>query len=180
MPEAGKIRKLENCRHQKTDMTQQQKTPILPVSEKKPWREIPYVIAAGIGFCEDLFGARPTLLLYEPIGSPNSPGYEPATSEAPEELIVVALTPQEREATVAALKRVEPLEPKFPDRPAPKPPKIKDNTPFKSIFRQMADMPATVLSFSLPPDSGELATIFFIRTAFTISQFRRELEQTLL
>jgi hypothetical protein len=43
----------------------------------------------------------------------------------------------------------------------------------------MADMPATVFSVSFTQGGGELATIFFIRTAFTISQFRREMEQTL-
>jgi hypothetical protein len=69
------------------------------------------------------------------------------------------------------------LEPNYPGRPAPEGLEIEENTPFKSIFRQMADMPATVLSFSLPPDSGELATIFFIRSAFTVSQFRREIER---
>ena len=38
-------------------------------------------------------------------------------------------------------------------------------------------MPATVFSLTMPCEDGEPGTIFFLRTAFTISEFRREIEE---
>jgi len=117
------------------------------------------------------------MLIFEPLEHSNIPGYQPTISQAPEELIIVTVISAVRDATFAALARVENFEPKPPGDKPTKPMKIKENTPLKSIFRQMAAMPATVFSFSFPQDDGEPATIFFLRTAFTISQFRREMER---
>lgn len=155
----------------------QQQIPQIPVSEKTTWGELPDLLGAAVQICEEKFGGCPPMLIFEPLEHSNIPGYQPTISQAPEELIVVTVIPQVRDAAFAALERVEAFEPKHPGGPAPKIPKIKENTPFKSIFRQMAAMPATVFSVTFPQDDGEPASIFFLRTAFTISQFRREMER---
>jgi hypothetical protein len=156
---------------------QQEQIPQLPVSEKTTWGELPDLLGAAVQVCEEKFGGCPPVLIFQPIEQSNFPGYQPTISQAPEELIVVTVIPRIRDAAFAALERVEAREPKHPGGPPPKMPKIKDNTPFKSVFRQMAAMPATVFSISLTQDDGENATIFFLRTAFTISEFRREMER---
>jgi hypothetical protein len=155
----------------------QEQIPQIPVPENTTWGELPELVGAAVQICEEKFGGCPPVLIFEPIEQSNIPGYQPTISQAPEELIVVAVIPQIRDAALAALERVEASEPKHPGGPPPKLPRIKDNTPFKSIFRQMAAMPATAFSISFPQDDGENATIFFLRTAFTISEFRREMER---
>lgn len=104
------------------------------------------------------------------------PGFKPTLSEAPEELVVFALGQMVRNAVFEALERVAEREPKIADRTV-KLPKFKENTPLKSFFRQMAEMPATVFSLTFPDDSPDSATIFFLRTPFTVSEFRREMHR---
>jgi len=72
---------------------------------------------------------------------------------------------------------VEAREPKLPANPKAKRLRFKDNTPLKNVFRQMGELPATVFSLTFPNNGLDSGTIFFLRTAFTISEFRRETER---
>ncbi len=76
-----------------------------------------------------------------------------------------------------ALERVEAREPKLPANPKAKGLKLEDNMPLKSIFRQMRELPATVYSHTLPDNGPDGDTAFFLRTRFTITELRHELEQ---
>jgi hypothetical protein len=119
----------------------------------------------------------PPLLIFEPCEESRIPGPAPTPSDAPEELVVVAVGQVVREAVFEALERVEAREPNIPVNPKRKVPKFKDSTPLKSFFRQMAALPATVFSLTFPDDGPDSGTIFFLRTAFTISEFRREVQR---
>ena len=94
-------------------------------------------------------------------------------------MIVIAAIPKVRDAALAAVQRVEAFEPKHPGGPARPLPPLNGADSFQTIFRQMAALPATVLSVSFPQADGELATVIFLRSAFTISQFRREMSRPL-
>jgi len=145
---------------------------ILPVSERTTWGELPEVFEATFTFYEKN-GEVPPLLVFESCEEPLIPSEVP--SEAPEELIIVSLESSVKQEVFQALKRVEAREPEYPTEHSQKSLKIKDNTPLKSIFRQMTEMPVTVFSMPLLNDDPDAICIFFIRTAFTISEFRREL-----
>jgi len=112
----------------------EQKIPQIPVSEKTTLGEIPELLAATVRICEERFGGCPPMLIFEPIEQSNIPGYQPTVSQAPEELILITVMPVVRDAAFAALKRVDLREPKRTDGKTPEIPKIKENTPFKSIF----------------------------------------------
>lgn len=118
------------------------------------------------------------MMLFEPHPAPRFPGNPPTVSDALEALLVVAFEKSIREAVFQALDRVELREPNLPAaRSSVKTPKFKDHTPLKSFYRQMAKMPATVFSVTFPDDGTDAISIFFLRTAFTVSEFRREIEQ---
>lgn len=154
---------------------QQFQIPCFPISERTTWSELPDVFdAVADALPEESF---PPLLLFEPHPETKFPHQVPVMSEAPEELLIVAVLPDVRAACFRALERVEGREPKLADENPRKSLKFKDNTPIKSFFRQMAEMPATVVSLTFPDDSPDAATIFFLRTSFTISEFRREIQE---
>jgi hypothetical protein len=154
---------------------QQFQIPCLPISERTTWSDLPDVIDAVLETFDD--SSFPPLLIFEPHPEPRFPHQVPVVSEAPEELVVLAVLPDVRGACFRALERVEAREPKLADESPRKSIKFKDNTPIKSFFRQMAEMPATVLSLTFPDDGPDAATIFFLRTPFTVSEFRREIQQ---
>lgn len=84
-----------------------------------------------------------------------------------------------RAACFQALERVEKREPKFPSHLQKKSLKFELNIPIKFLFRKMVDMPVTVFSLTLPGEGPETLSIFFLRTPFTVSEFRREIALTL-
>jgi len=154
---------------------QQTKIPCFPISETTTWGEIPMVISTVVDVWADATGEGLRLLIVEPMEESRIPDYIPGL--APEELLVIAVDPVMRQAVFEALQRVELREPVPPHKQTVKTPKIEENSTFKSIYRQMAEMPATVFSLTMPCDDGEPETLFFLRTAFTISEFRREIEK---
>ena len=156
---------------------EQVQIPVLPISERTTWGEIPEVMEAVVTAFEERTGTVPPLLIFEPHEESRIPSPAPTPSDAPEELVVVAVGQVVREAVFEALRRVEAREPNIPVNPKAKLPKFKDNTPLKSFFRQMGELPATVFSLTFPDDGPDSGTIFFLRTAFTISEFRRETER---
>ncbi|HEY2329321.1 MAG TPA: hypothetical protein VGI63_05865 [Verrucomicrobiae bacterium] len=145
---------------------------ILPVSERTTWGELPELFETTFTFYEEN-GGVPPLLVFEPCEEPLVLSEIP--SEAPEELLIVSLESSVKQEVYQALKRIEAREPEYPTGHSQKSLKFKDNTSLKSIFRQMAEMPVTVFSMPLLDDDPDAISIFFIRTAFTISEFRREI-----
>ena len=133
------------------------------------------VISVVVDVWANTKGEALRLLIIEPMEESRIPDYEPGL--APEELVVVAVDPVVRQAVFEALSRIESREPVSPHNETVKTPQIHENTPLRSIYRQMADMPAAVFSLTMHCDDGEPGTIFFLRTAFTISEFRREIEK---
>ena len=45
----------------------------------------------------------------------------------------------------------------------------------RSTAAMVAQMPATVVSLTFPDDNPDAVSVFFLRTPFTISEFRREI-----
>ena len=151
--------------------------PCFPVSYRTTFEELPDVFEIFISSAEEQTGSCPPLLIFEPHPEWPTYGRLPVISEAPEELVVVALEPSVRAACFQALDRVAEREPPYPSHPPKKTFKFKSNTPLKSFFRKMAEMPMTVFSFPFPDDEPDSIHIFFLRTPFTVSEFRREITQ---
>ena len=152
--------------------------PVSPISERTACAELPHRIRAVIdSYEEQEHDSYPPLLIFEPYEESRIPGFVARISEAPEELLVIAIEPSVREAVLQALECVAAREPLNPPQGPPKTIKLKPNTPLKSVFRQMAEAHLTVFSITVPSDSPYFTTYFFMRTPFTISEFRRELHQ---
>ena len=151
------------------------KIPLLTISERTTLGGMTDVFEDAVFFLEQQTGSVSPLLLFEPVKESRIPSQKSSVSEAPEELLVVALDETISQAVFQALKRVEAREPSYPTEQKRKSFKLKENTPLKSVFRQMAEMPLTVFSISSPVEA-EAASIFFLRTAFTVSVFRHEIE----
>jgi hypothetical protein len=152
--------------------------PCFPLSYRSTWAELPEILEIFMSGVEERTGTSSPLLVFEP--HPDWPDYGPLPfiSEAPEELVVVALEQSVRAACFRALERVESREPKYAGHtPSKKPLKFKENTPIKSFFRQMAEMPVTAFSITFPDDGPDAISIFFLRTPFTVSEFRREMHK---
>lgn len=77
----------------------------------------------------------------------------------------------------AALAEVEKREPAAGARPRIDI-TMKGNTPLKQVYRRMADYPITVLSISWADDPN--MTLFFLRTAFTISEMQKEIPKHMI
>jgi len=149
--------------------------PLFPIDQKTTWSEFPDIVEVFATHFEERTGDFPPMLIFEPSEKLFAPGSKFNVSEAPEEIIVVSISPDVSNAMFEALKRVEAREPKGIPYQS-KPVKIKDNTPIKSIFRQMAAMPVTVYSLTFLLSDSDSITVFFVRTPFTVSEFRREME----
>lgn len=150
--------------------------PCLRIPNRTTWGEVPTIMQLAGESCEAQTGSVPPMLIFEPYEESRLPHLKAKPSDVPEELIVMALGQMMRQAALDALERVAAREPNVSSQ-APKSMKIKPNTPMKSIFRQMSEMPATVFSITSLDDNGEGGSaIFFLRTAFTVSEFRREIQ----
>lgn len=100
-----------------------------------------------------------------------------AISEAPEELIVATFSDDILQACYAALEIISTREPKITAQKSTRL-KFKANFSMKRIFHQMAEIPITVFSVAANSDSTEAGlSLFFIRTPFTISEFKREIQR---
>jgi hypothetical protein len=153
--------------------------PLLPISERIRMDEFTAVFENTVNFLYKKFGTVPPILIFEPLAESYLSSAKPYVSEAPEELVVASIGENTTEAIFQALKQVEEREPQYPSESKRKSLKIKDNTPLKNLFRQMAEMPLTVFSFSVPAEADSVS-IFFLRTAFTVSEFRREIQQIII
>jgi hypothetical protein len=157
-------------------MAHQVQIPLLPISERTRIDELTGVFEFTINYLNEQFGNVPPVLIFEPLSESYISSAQPSVSEAPEELLVATVFPATTQAIFQALKRVEEREPKYPPDQKRKLLKIKENTPLKNLFRQMTEMPLTVFSIS-PPPGADSVSLFFIRTPFTVSEFRREIQQ---
>jgi len=154
---------------------EQVQVPIYPVPERTKFSD--FMELSGKvweAFTKDT-GINTPVFIFEPYEAPRHPAPPPRASEAPEEIIVVSMGQGPREAIFEALKRIETREPKLQQQ-RPLNITLKPNTPLKSIYRQMAEVPATVFSLTLGEDS-DAGAIFFIRTGFTVNQLRHEMNQ---
>lgn len=157
-------------------MAMQFQIPCFPLSYRTTCAKLPELFEVATEELEERTGMFPPLLIFEPHPDWTEDDPLPLISDAPEELIVVALEQQVRAACFQALGRIEDREPKNPlRRSSNQRLKFKENTRIKSVFRQMNEMPITVFSLTFPDDGPDAISIFFLRTPFTISEFRREL-----
>lgn len=146
--------------------------PLLPMSERITFAEFGAYFETTFEHLERQGMATPPILLYEVV----EPGWlktDLKLSEIPERMVVAAYEASIRNAVMEALRRVELREPPHPASTKPVRMKLKGNTQAKSIFKQMAEHPLTVFSFTFEDDQD--STIFFLRTAFTISEVQKEL-----
>ena len=151
--------------------------PCFPISYRTRFADFLDVFEDFMTIAEEQTGSCPPLLIFEPHPDWSIHGRLPIISDAPEELVVVPLEPSVRAACFQALERVEAREPKHPIHPPKKSLKFNDNTPVKGFFRKMAEMPMTALSLTFSDNGPDAISIFFLRTPFTVSQFRREITQ---
>lgn len=150
----------------------QVQVPIIPIPDNARFGEMPSICEVVLESMEK--GRTPTfpVMLLEVCDTPTWRHEKLPQSASPERMVCIAVDPKSRDAIMAALAEVEKREPASVPRP-----KVdftlKGNTPMKQIFRRMADLPITVLSLTAQDDFD--ATIFFVRTAFTISELQKEL-----
>ena len=90
--------------------------PLLPISERTTLGEMSIVFENAIAFLEQQTGVIPPLLLFEPLEESHIPSQQVSVSEAPEEILVIAITQTVREAVFHALQRVEAREPEYPGK----------------------------------------------------------------
>ena len=150
--------------------------PSIPIPDNTTFGELPELLSATMEALEAKDMMFP-VLFYEVCDKPAWPNVDLQPSQAPERLLVLAPHAPTRDAVLRALQDVEKREPKLESQRAPRV-TIKPNTPLRSVFKQMASIPMTV--FSLTDGDDPDSTIFFIRTAFTLSEFRKELPRVLV
>ncbi len=152
--------------------------PCFPISYKSTWEEIPEIVEEFSNHAMEVMENCPPLLLFEPHPDWPTYGQPPVISEAPEEMIIIATLQPIRDACFQALERVAEREPQVPSHaPTRISLKFKGNTPVKSFFRQMEEMAITVFSLTIPDDGPDAVSVFFLRTPFTVSEFRREISR---
>jgi hypothetical protein len=113
------------------------------------------------------------VLIYEVCDPPDRPDELVEPSQAPERVIAISISDTSRDSLMRSLAEVEKREPPYPTPANTIRINLKDKTPLRSIFKQMAAHPLTVFSITLPEKAA--GTLFFLRTAFTISELQKEL-----
>jgi hypothetical protein len=147
--------------------------PCFPISERTTFSELPQVVDARvIPYEEEIGGALP-MFIFDPRPEWGATGRLLSSNDAPERMVIVALEPELRAASFRALEKVQAIEPSGAKPQLRKLPRIKENTPLKSIFRQMEESQLTVFSLTFPDNGPDAITTFFLRTTFTIENFRR-------
>ena len=160
-------------------MSHQIQIPLLPISEKTRMDELQGTFLYSLNYLHEKFGQAPPVLLFEPLSEVNLSSSQPTLSKTPENLLVASIFPSVTESIFQALKTVEAKEPPYPSDQKRKAIKLKENTPLKNLFRQMAEMPLTVFSVTVPAEA-ESVSIFFLRTAFTIGEFQKEIQRIII
>ncbi len=150
--------------------------PVLPISERDVLEDLRPFFADVLEMLDRKNMPAPVLLFEVCEDDRRRPGEELKMSDAPERMVVFAAA-EFRDAVMKALKAVESREPRVPQNPSRRI-KLKGNTPLKSVFRQMAEVPITV--FSMTDADFREATTFFLRTAFTITELRKELPNVVI
>lgn len=156
------------------------KIPGIPISEETECHEILDIIEEILTLMSRETDSFSPLLLLEPQPESEVASANASPSEAPEELIVVAIEQEVRNHCFKGLEQVEKYEPKYPQNIDSRTMKITPNTSFKSLFRKMTELPLTAFSLTLPDDGADAMTFFFLRTAFTISLFIQELQKPIV
>jgi hypothetical protein len=119
------------------------------------------------------------LLLFVPRPEERIQSTRPAAPVPSDALIAVTFGEAMREVVFQALKRVEVREPE--QRTEQKGSlKLKENTPVKAVLGKMSEMPVTVLSFSVGEGGDDAMSVVFLRTAFTVNEFQREMEKPIV
>ncbi len=148
----------------------QYQVPILPMSEKTTLGESGEFIAGCIDLLEERGTPMQPVMVFAVVAGPLQRAF---LAHAIDAMLLVILDAKIRDAVMEALSRVEMREPKPQATPETRKIKFKDNTPVKSIFKQMAAQSMTVLSLTFTEDLN--GSFFFLRTPFTISEFLKEL-----
>lgn len=147
-------------------------TPVIPIPDNTRFEEIPSLCEVCINAMESGKLPMVPVMLFEICDAPQWRHLKLTQSHAPERMLCVAADPGITKAMMAALAEVEKREPKLGDRERLDI-DIKPKMPLKQIYKRMAEFPVTVLSLAFESESG--ITLFFLRTAFTISEVQKEI-----
>lgn len=151
--------------------------PVLALSEKITFGELPELFKRT---AQQLAAQKlpNAILLLEVCAAPQWVHGTIKPSENPERMIIMAFEPKSRDAIAQALEVVKKRQPPPLKQKARANITAKPNTPLKSIFRQMGEIPLTM--FSLTHSNNPESSLFFIQTAATIAEFRRELPNVVI
>ena len=150
--------------------------PAFPIEDGAALCDFPDIFGIFVTAFEERYGEPPPMLIFEPHPTWDS-GYIPSISDAPEELIIVALDSYTQNACFQALEHVEDREPKLEYAQDKLSVSLSGETLVREIFSQMSDIPITVFSVTSPKIGEDTISVFFLRTPFTVSEFRREFER---
>ena len=151
--------------------------PLFRISERTTFGDFPEAAAAMAEQYQESTGNFVPLVIFELFKESRIPGSLIPASDAPDEIVVLAIERSVRQAVFRALERVEAREPAPATAATSNSLKFKLSTPLRSFFRQMTAMSMTVISLTFPDEGPDAATILFLRTPFTIGEFRREMSR---
>jgi hypothetical protein len=152
--------------------------PVLPLSERETFGDFTAQLEDVFTLLEGKGMAGPILLFEVCEDDRWRPAEHLTLSAAPERMVIVSLAKEVSTAVFKALEAVAEREPRIPQSRNAKV-SLKPNTPLKSVYRQMAAIPITVFSLTLGNDADD-ATIFFLRTPFTIGELQKELPNVII
>ncbi|MEQ1933105.1 MAG: hypothetical protein ABL962_04405 [Fimbriimonadaceae bacterium] len=155
--------------------------PLFPVFEITTLAEVPDVVEIMWDLYEKRTGNPGLpLLMFEPIEEPLSHDDVPELSEAPEEMLIIAIGHEYKKLVLDALERVAPREPKLTLSIGKKQIKFDENTTLRSFYQQMASLPVTAFTILFPDNVRGAMNMFLLRTPFTVSEVRRELSKPIV
>lgn len=139
--------------------------PCFPVSERSTLPDLPEMIDRWIQRYEEETGVILPAVILTPRPECKFTGHLIPVENAPEQMLVITMEPALQDASFRALEEVQKIEPSGGKLAPRKIPKFKDNTPLKSVFRQMEESAITVFSLTMAGEDGRASatTIFFLR-----------------
>jgi hypothetical protein len=150
--------------------------PILAVTDATKFGELPALFAATTKSlaAQKLSNA---ILIYEVCDAPEWSHATIKPVEHPDRMMIMVYDARGRDAIVNAILNAKA---KRPQEPFKKKLHItaKAQTPLRSIYKQMAELPLT--EFNLTPDNLPGAAVFFLRTPELVADFRQELPKVSL
>lgn len=152
-------------------------TPVIPIPDNTRFEEIPSLCEVCINAMESGKLPMVPVVLFEVCDTPQWRHLKLTQSLAPERMLCVAGDDGIRRAMMAALAEVEKREPKIEGRQRVDI-DFKPKMPLKQIYKRMAEYPVTVLSLTFDQESG--MTLFFLRSAFTISEMQKEIPKHII